>query len=85
MNNSSLVRVHRLKCDRPLRLSDLVCDVACQIVQRFRPAGSVSLRVKLDTNILICVLVDNKAREILKGGERLSSLADQKTHVLAVK
>ena len=85
MDDSSLVRIHRLQRNRSSGLFHFVSDVSCQVFQCFFSAFAVVLRIKFDTNVILLLFIDYKAGQILKGIQRLSSFSDQDAHILTGK
>ena len=84
MYNPSLIRIHRLEGNRPLRSLHLIRNVICQIIKRLFYYLKVILRINLDSYIIINILIDYQRYKILQRIQCLSSLTNQNTHIIAV-
>ena len=83
MNDPSLIRVHRLQRYRTFRSLYLVSNVLCQCLKRLFPSLAVILGIELHADVILALLVDNQADQILERIQGLTSLTDQNTHILA--
>ena len=82
MNDPSLIRVHRLQRYGTFRSLYLVSNVLCQCLKRLFPSLAVILGIELHADVILALLVDNQADQILERIQGLTSLTDQNTHIL---
>ena len=83
MDNPSLIRIHRLERYRPSCSLYLVGDILSKMSQRLFSSRTVIFCVKLDSHISVLMLVGNAVCKILERVQRLSSLANQDSHMAA--
>ena len=83
MDDPSLIRVHRFQVDRLSGLLNLHGDVLRQILKRRLPSFSVVLGIQLNPDIVWLSLIDNQRSQVLQRIQCLSSLPDQKSHLVS--
>ena len=85
MDNSSLIGIHGLQCDRLPGSLYLKGNIFRQIFQGFFSSLPVVFRIHFYADIFITFLVCNQAGKILKRIQGLSSLSDENPHILSVQ
>ena len=83
MNYSSLIGIHRLQGNRALCPLYLVSDIFCKVLQRFLPSLPIVLGIDLYPDIFLRALIHHKGNKILQRIQRLSSLSDEDSHLVA--
>ena len=83
MDDPSLIRVHRFQIDGLSGLLDFHGNVLRQILKRCLPSFSVVLGIQLDPDIVWLSLIDNQRSQVLQRIQCLSSLPDQKSHLVS--
>src|SRR5699024_11095331 len=84
MDDSSLIRIHRLKSYRSSRSLYFMSYVLCEMSESFLSSGPVIFRIKLNPYIAVLMFVCNTVCQILKSVKSLASFPDENSHMLAL-